>query len=295
MVRFYARPRRRARRRLLVGGMALGATALLAWLGWAWIGRPAPSDGDSRVARAPAAESEPEPPPPDIPASDRGTLIVDRLGSFDGKVIALTFDDGPDPVVTPAVLRTLKQFGAKATFFVMGGAAKANPDLVRQMVREGHAVESHTWSHMKRPSDADAVRELDRTADLIEELTGRRPQCFRPPYGFTTSAYTKAAVREKYCVLTWTLGSDDTAKIDSAGIANNIVQHPHPGAIVLLHDSRIHQSTASSLVSVLRTLTDAGWRFVTVPELLCERDRWRAERATKAPSSKPAAAPSAPS
>jgi peptidoglycan-N-acetylglucosamine deacetylase len=289
MVRFYARPRRRARRRLLIGVAALGATLLFAWLGWARIGRPAPADEGTQRVLAAASESEPQAPPPDIPESDRGTLIVDRLGGFDGKLIALTFDDGPDPVVTPAVLRSLKQFGAKATFFVMGGAAKANPDLVRQMVREGHAVESHTWSHMKRPSDAEAARELDRTADLIEELTGRRPQCFRPPYGYTTSAYTKTALREKYCVLTWTLGSDDTAKIDSAGIANNIVQHPHPGAIVLLHDSRIHQSTASSLVSVLRTLTDAGWRFVTVPDLLCERDRWRAERAAKASTSKPTA------
>lgn len=294
MVRFYARPRRRARRRLLLGVAALGATLLLAWLAWARVGRPPPADEGARNLVA-AVESEPQPPAPDIPASDRGTLIVDRLGAFDGKLIALTFDDGPDPVVTPSVLRILKQFGAKATFFVMGGAVKANPDLVRRMVREGHAVESHTWSHMKRPSDAEAAQELDRTADLIEELTGRRPQCFRPPYGYTTSAYTKTALREKYCVLTWTLGSDDTSKIDSAGIANNIVQNPHPGAIVLLHDSRIHQSTATSLVSVLRTLTDAGWRFVTIPDLLCERDRWRTERdaARASASGSTAAAPAA--
>ena len=271
MIRYYARPRRRRRHRsVAVVAVACGLLGLVFWLvrGPRFHSVAAPG-ADQQVA----VESEPVPPPPHLVESLKGKLVVGRVEGYDRKLMALTFDDGPDPSVTPMVLRALKQFDARATFFVTGGAAKANPDLLRQMVREGHAVESHTYSHMKRPSVAEATDELDRTARIIEQTTGRRPECLRPPFGYTISSYSKVAAQQGYCVVTWSLGSDDHSKISAEQIANNIVQHPRPGEIALMHDT--HVSTGSSVVAILRALTEDGWRFVTIPELLNDYEKWK--------------------
>ncbi len=279
MIHYYARPRRRGRARPVVALSAAVVVLLTGWLVWGRNGPGGETLAASNVGTATRTpESEPLPPPPAIPASDHGRLVVEGLKGFDRKLIALTFDDGPDPVVTPEVLDALARYDARATFFVMGNAAATYPDLLRRIAREGHAVENHSYSHMKRPNESEAAAELTRTAKIIEETVGRKPECFRPPYGYTTSAYTKVALRQGYCVLTWNLGSEDTSKIDAVAIANNIAQKPTPGAIVLMHDSRIHRSTATALIPVLKTLTEAGWRFVTIPQLLNEWAEWKATR-----------------
>jgi peptidoglycan-N-acetylglucosamine deacetylase len=271
VIRYYARPRRRRRHRsVAVVAVACGLLGLVFWLVWGpRVHAVAVPGSDEQVA----AESEPSPPPPDLVAGLRGEFVVGRAEGYDRKLMALTFDDGPDPSVTPMVLNALKQFGAHATFFVTGGAAKANPDLVRQMAREGNAVESHSYTHKKKPTVAEATDELDRTARIIEQATGRRPQCFRPPYGLTVSNYSKVAKEQGYCVVTWSLGSDDWTKIDAEQIAYKIVADPKPGEIALMHDT--HTSTGSAVVAILRALTADGWRFVTVPELLNDYEKWK--------------------
>jgi peptidoglycan/xylan/chitin deacetylase (PgdA/CDA1 family) len=126
---------------------------------------PPPSNSGTSV-KAP-------PPPPQaagIPRQYHGKLIRQRVRHFPNKLLALTFDDGPNPIITPMVLKTLKQYKAHATFFVAGRNAKAYPALVKRDVAEGHAVESHSWSHPSSTSPAGAAGELARTAAIIHKL-----------------------------------------------------------------------------------------------------------------------------
>jgi chitin deacetylase len=202
--------------------------------------------------------------------------VTHRVRYFPQKLLALTFDDGPNPTVTPQVLRTLAAYGAHATFFVIGGRAKAHPGLLRQMVAAGHAVGNHSWSHPVSVAADRAARELRDTAAAIRAATGAAPTCFRPPYGIIRGNLARTALAEGYCVLLWTISSADTATRSSAVIANNVIHTPNPGDIILMHDGAGHSPSAAALPAILKSLTAAGFRFVTVPELLRAWDAWLA-------------------
>ena len=131
-----------------------------------------------------------------IPERYSGQVIRRRLRTFEPKLLALTFDDGPDPKVTPKILESLRKHNARATFFVLGSNAARHPELMREIADQGHAIGSHTASHLKKPSAARAVKELDWTESVIAETTGRRT-AFRPPY---IGQSDRRAIRRVYCV-----------------------------------------------------------------------------------------------
>jgi peptidoglycan-N-acetylglucosamine deacetylase len=210
-----------------------------------------------------------------IPAQFRGKIIHKRVRHFPAKLLALTFDDGPSPQITPTILKALRQYHAHATFFVVGRNAKAYPALVKQAAAEGHAIESHSWSHPSRCSPSAAASELAKTAAIIKKLTGRNPQLFRPPYGITTGNLCKQAQKQGYGVVLWTISTADSNRIGPSVIARNAIHTPNPGDFVLMHDGAGHKATAQALPQVLRELTAAGFRFVTMPRLLQEWARWQ--------------------
>ena len=227
-----------------------------------------------------AAHSSPTPLRADwsVPARYRGKLVTSRVRYFPEKLLALTFDDGPDPANTPRILKALKQYHAHATFFVLGGAAKAHPDLVKRIAAEGNCVGSHSYSHPQSTSPAQAGRELAQTAKLITLATGRRPTCFRPPYGIVKGNLAHLALSQRYAVFTWTVSSADTRKIGPDAVANNVIHTPSPGDIILMHDGPGHKVTADAVPRILKELTAAGFRFVTLPELLRRWDLWLARK-----------------
>ncbi|MGD8238533.1 MAG: polysaccharide deacetylase family protein, partial [Armatimonadota bacterium] len=120
-----------------------------------------------------------------VPRGYRGTLIRKRPRRFPAKLVALTFDDGPDRKITPRILEALATHGARATFFVLGERVRRHAGLLRRMATRGHAVGNHSFSHPARPSAEEAEEELHKTEQLIRGATGRPPRCFRPPYGIT--------------------------------------------------------------------------------------------------------------
>ncbi|MDO8588108.1 MAG: polysaccharide deacetylase family protein [Armatimonadota bacterium] len=209
------------------------------------------------------------------PRRYHGKVVRNRVRRFPDKVLALTFDDGPDRVVTPKVLRTLAKYKVRATFFIIGQHARERTDILRQVAAAGHAVESHSYSHPSRPSKAIAEQELVKTAALIRGATGRNPTCFRPPCGILDNALTRQALKDGYTVVNWTVTSADTSRRATPGmIAGNVIAKLKPGDIILVHDGPGHRKTAAALPIILQQAKKKGFRFVTVPELLNDWDRW---------------------
>jgi peptidoglycan/xylan/chitin deacetylase (PgdA/CDA1 family) len=195
-------------------------------------------------------------------------VLRSRPRGFHEKILALTFDDGPDAANTPRILDALRKRHAHATFFVLGAQAKRHPELLRRMIAEGHVVGSHSWSHPARVTPALARREVDSTAQVIREATGRAPRLFRPPYGLMKNGLAALAQKEGCTVVLWTISGADTRPITARQIADNIIHTPDPGDIALLPDGPVHARTAAALPLILDELSRAGWKFVTIPELL---------------------------
>jgi peptidoglycan/xylan/chitin deacetylase (PgdA/CDA1 family) len=211
---------------------------------------------------------------PTVPKRYHGYLVHSRVRRFPEKVIAITFDDGPDRIVTPRVLKTLAANNVHATFFVVGQQVKRNPDLLRRVAAAGHAIESHSYTHPQQASESSAAQELDRTQRLIREVTGKTPMCFRPPYG-TVNALARVALKEGFTVVTWTVTSADCAPNSTSGtIAGNATAGLKPGDIILVHDGPGHSASAKALPQILAKAKKEGFRFVTVPELLRGWDKW---------------------
>lgn len=204
-----------------------------------------------------------------------GFVDVVSKGEAGGKSIALTFDDGPHPVHTRKVLDILDGAGAKGTFFVIGEKAVAHPDVVAEIVRRGHEVGLHSFSHdhilFMRPQSAIAS-DILRTRDAVESASGVRSTLFRPPVGFS-SPRTRVAVRETgVTVVGWSARAFDGAgrpTIDQ--IVKRVDRSLADGAIVLLHDAAERGDEAptsiDALPSLLQRLEERGLRAVTVSAL----------------------------
>lgn len=214
-------------------------------------------------------------PPQYVPKRFRGQIITRRPQHFKEKIVALTFDDGPDPFVTPIILDSLRRFKAKATFFIIGERGKEWPQLLQREAREGHAVESHSFSHPHEEINTwHAWRELQRSALVIATWTGRPPTLFRPPYGHLHNNLTKMALQLNMCVVRWTICSYDGNRQTAEDVVEAATRHVHPGDIILLHDGRDRLATAKALPEILRRLAAQGFRFVTMPQLLRRWEAW---------------------
>ncbi len=187
------------------------------------------------------------------------------------KVIALTFDDGPWQTTTPEILDILKQNQIKATFFWVGQALQANPDIAKRVVAEGHAIGNHTWHHWyRRMDETTAKSEIERTSDLIYKTTGVKTQLFRPPGGVLNNGLAAYAKSQKYAVVMWSLTSADTdPRAKPEVFVKNVVKGAKSGYIVLMHDGGgDRRRTVQALPQIISGLKQQGYKFVTVPELL---------------------------
>ncbi|MEU2060482.1 polysaccharide deacetylase family protein [Streptomyces sp. NPDC013455] len=154
--------------------------------------------------------------------------------------VALTFDDGPDPVSTPRFLDALDELGVRATFFVLGEHAARHPAVIRETVRRGHELGVHGWTHDRpwRPAFARDAEEVARTVRLVRELTGHRPWWYRPPYGILTASRSRAARRAGLRTVLWSAwGRDWTADATPASVRARVAADLRGGGTVLLHDS----------------------------------------------------------
>lgn len=153
--------------------------------------------------------------------------------------IGLTFDDGPDPEVTPAVLERLGRRDARATFFLVGRRAEAHPELVAEILRRGHRVGNHTWSHPNRFAllgPRGACAEIDRAQEALGRLTGTPPAWFRPPAGIRPPWLSPLLARRGLTLASWTRRGYDTVTADPARVAARLTRGLAAGDVLLLHD-----------------------------------------------------------
>lgn len=206
-----------------------------------------------------------------VPDKFQGKTVSQLHPGSNEKVIALTIDDGPWQNTTSQMLDIFKQNDVKVTFFWVGQALQANPELAKRVVAEGHAIGNHTWHHWyQRMNEATAKSEIERTADLIYKTTGVKTYLFRPPGGFLNNGLAAYAKSQKNTVVMWSLTSADTdPRAKPQAFVNNVLKGAKPGAIVLMHDGGgDRQRTVQALPQIISGLKKQGYRFVTIPELL---------------------------
>ncbi len=234
--------------------------------------KPAPIQVSDPPAHAPG-----DCPPPATDTIRTAPAVRDDAGA-PSRTVALTFDDGPGPW-TPAVLDALQQAQVQATFFVIGKSVAAEPEMLRRVLADGHAVGNHTWSH-KIPSAATGwnratlAEEIERTSRAILNAVGLRPCLFRPPGGIVKGA-DKVSRAAGLSVILWSVDTRDWAdqptggksfpkvirKRAAAGLAE---EHP----VILLHDGGGDQAaTVAALPGIIQDYRAHGYRFVTLGKI----------------------------
>lgn len=187
------------------------------------------------------------------------------------KAVALTFDDGPNPTYTPQVLALLREYGAKATFFVIGRELVRYPELARQEVQAGMELGNHGMNHLTlKGLDATAV-EADAlpVERMITALTGNRPTLYRLPKGVGDSRSLRTLADMGYTVVYWSVDTHDYLPRTAASIAAQVLKQVQPGSIVIFHDGGGNrQATVDALKLILPELKARGYQMVTVSQLL---------------------------
>lgn len=212
-----------------------------------------------------------------------GSGPLDREGGCrKSKCIALTFDDGPVGH-TARLLDVLAEYGARATFFVVGGQVAERPEMVRRQLAEGHEVGNHSYTHANLGHAPPAVvrAEIGRTQDVVERAAGMRPRLFRPPYGATGGTVTQVARKHGLAQILWSVDTLDWRDRDAGLVRRRAVEGARPGRVVLMHD--IQPSTLEAVPGILRKLAAEGFMFVTVSELFNGERLAPGRKYTKAP------------
>jgi peptidoglycan/xylan/chitin deacetylase (PgdA/CDA1 family) len=226
------------------GGWWAAAAGAVAWAGYAWGAQCA------------------------LPA------VAWRRGPAGRHQIALTFDDGPDPAATPRLLRLLAARGIRATFFLIGERAARHPDLVRAIADAGHEVGNHTWRHRNAwllPPTA-AAREITEGARILEDILGRSPRLYRPPWGIVNAAALATARRLGLMTVLWSIQHEGLRPRSPAAQLRHVADRLHDGAIVDLHDAPglpgAPERLLATMPGLLDLLEDRGYTAAPVGELL---------------------------
>ncbi|MBC8015631.1 MAG: polysaccharide deacetylase [Sporomusaceae bacterium] len=192
---------------------------------------------------------------------------------YGDKIIYLTFDDGPDADNTPVVLDILTKNNIKATFFVVGTAIQKNPEILKRIYDEGHAIGNHSYNHIYRElyqSVDTYTGQLHRNDEIIKSVLNLRPNISRAPGGSAghfTSAYWDTLKKQGYKEVGWNISSGDASSATAEQILNNIISQTEKNdflwshAILLMHDSRGHEETVKALPHIIKFYKEHGFEF----------------------------------
>lgn len=190
-------------------------------------------------------------------------IITNKKINNSDKLIALTFDDGPN-YNTGKVLDVLAKYNVKATFFVLGSKAKDNKKILKRAYDSGMEIGNHTFNHLLLTKYKENVikDEIDKTSSVIFEVTGRYPKLLRPSYGVYNNIVKKIG---NMPIIIWDIDTLDWKYHNSKRIASRVINKVKDGDIILMHD--IYSATANSLNIIIPELQNRGYTFVTIPEL----------------------------
>lgn len=193
---------------------------------------------------------------------------VNKNSSIPEKKIAITFDDGPNEIYTPQVLDLLKKYNATATFFCIGKHAEQHPIILKRIVSEGHLIGNHSYTHPNHfgfYNTQQVLGEIQKTNKLVEKITGKKMNYFRPPFGVTNPSIAKAINNTKHITFGWNIRSLDTVIKSEQKIINRITKKVPPGSILLLHDS--HDRIIPVLEQLLLFLKQHNYQTISLEKL----------------------------
>ncbi len=199
-----------------------------------------------------------------------------RWGSSARRRVALTFDDGPDPVHTPELLDLLRKFEVRGTFFLVGQRAMRAPEVVRRIVSEGHEIGNHTWSHRNlwTCGPRQTAGEIERGHRILAEVAGRAPAWFRPPWGMVNLAVFVVTRRLRTPCVLWSVQPEGLRPVPADRSVRYVLSRAHPGAIVDLHDAEgvrgAPERLLAALPAMISGLRASGYELVSLGTLLSE-------------------------
>jgi len=202
---------------------------------------------------------------------DNGDYIEEEYTEEEEQIvvghIAITFDDGPHPTLTPVLLDALYARDVRVTFFLLGMEVDRYPDIVARMYEEGHLIGNHSFGHpsFTRISRQGIIDEIYRTNRSIEAITGTAPTTLRPPYGARNNMVLDVAREMDMSVVLWSVDPRDWSLRDAQRVRDHIIDHAIDGSVVLLHD--IHESSIEAAIMAVDILIEQGFKLVTVEEL----------------------------
>ncbi|MVO99439.1 polysaccharide deacetylase family protein [Paenibacillus lutrae] len=232
---------------------------------------PTPEPAPATSSPTPVPTKTPQPSDSLKPAVPVHSVVTNR------KLVALTFDDGPDLHWTPLVMEVLREYNAKATFFLVGQQIDKYPDMVKKIVSEGHAVGNHSWNHAQLPKlTVEQVRlQMTRADEALKKAIGHGTNLFRAPYGALNESVNLTATKEGQTIVGWSVDTKDWAGNSAQSILNNVKANVKPGGIILQHSYGGKGGDLSNTIEATRLICEylqgQGYEIVTLPELLAAR------------------------
>ena len=224
--------------------------------------RPLPERQETEALTEPATETE---------AVTEGEEMIYHSRHNDRMEIALSFDDGPHPRLTPVILKILEEYGIKATFFMVGENVGYYPAAARAVAEAGHEIGNHTFSHRKfgRLEEEELRREILSCEEAIASVSDSPVRFIRPPEGQMSDTMRRVIGASDYRVILWDVDTRDWAHTPPAEITRHILDTVQAGDIILMHDFIGYDSpTPEALRAVIPALLERGFHFVTVGELV---------------------------
>lgn len=211
--------------------------------------------------------------------NDYEDLII-KCGNTNEKLLALTFDDGPDEDFTPQILDILKKYDVKATFYVIGEKVKYNKKIIKRQFDEGHEIGNHTYTHINVSKNGyNKIRkEVIDTQNTVKSVTGVYPKTFRPPYRAVSKDMCDIIKQEGMNIVLWSyVDARDWANPGVKSIVGCIENGIKNGGIILLHDynkiRNCKSQTIEALDRIIPDLLEKGYKFVTISELIDHLDK----------------------
>ncbi|ARI75933.1 polysaccharide deacetylase family protein [Halobacillus mangrovi] len=198
----------------------------------------------------------------DLPQAEKREKSEEE-GHLEAKKIALTFDDGPHPKITPKVLKVLQEYEAKATFFMIGKRVQYFSETAKLVADQGHEIGNHTWDHprLTRLSPEEVENQIDKTQEVIKEVTGVQPKMIRLPFGEVPSQFSRTQLK----IIPLDVHGENWQEKEPEQLAQELVENVKSGDTILLHD--IQSASVEVLEMVLDELSRKGYKIVKVSEL----------------------------
>ncbi|WP_180968137.1 polysaccharide deacetylase family protein [Cytobacillus massiliigabonensis] len=186
------------------------------------------------------------------------------------KQVALTFDDGPDGKVTPAIIDILDEYNVKGNFFFLGRNVEAFPEVVKKAYTNGHLILSHSYNHVELPklSTKEIQIEIEQAGNAIKSVIGKEPSIIRTPYGETNKQVVELAQQQGYSVVLWSIDTLDWSQKEASNIVNNVMNHVRNGDIILMHSDAKKTEAAKALPDLIEGLQEKGFEMVDLETLL---------------------------